>query len=52
MRFAITLIAANVISIASVICAGVMALHDKSGWGWFLLVAVGASTSVKTGHTK
>ena len=47
MKYAITSIAANAVSIAAVSFAGCLALHDKEGWGWFLFIAVICAASVK-----
>lgn len=30
----------NMVPTACVVMAGLMALYDKSGWGWFLLIAL------------
>ena len=35
-----TLFFQAIASTAAIVMAGVLALHDKSVWGWFLLVAV------------
>jgi len=48
MRYALMAIGANTVAIISVSFAGYMAVNDKSGWGWFLVIGILACCTVKT----
>lgn len=52
MKFPVSLIAANLISITCVVFAGIIATKGQTGWGWFLFCAVVCSASVKVGDNK
>jgi hypothetical protein len=52
MKYALQSIAANLVSLGMVASAGCMAMNDKPGWGWFLLVAMICYTTLKSTPVK
>jgi len=50
MSFALAVVVANLASICCVLGAIFLAHHDKSGWGWFLVLSLILSHSVKSGR--
>lgn len=52
MKFTLATIAANAVSLACVVIAGYLALNGKTGWGWFLIVGLLCTGSVKMSDGK
>lgn len=40
MKFALALFCASFVPLVCIVAAAWLALNDKDGWGWFLLVAI------------
>lgn len=51
MNASLTLLLANLSSVACVIGAVILALHGIAGWGWFLLVALLLHTTFSSSKT-
>ncbi len=50
MSFTIAMIAWGISLTATVLTAGVLAFHDKAGWGWLIFIAaLLAMTDIKGG---
>lgn len=49
MNTAAMYVLANTASITCILVAGYMAIKEKSGWGWFLFVALLLTASIKKG---
>lgn len=47
MKFIALIIASNIASILAVWCAWQLASDGKDGWGWFLIVALCATTTIR-----
>lgn len=51
MKFAVSTIAANISCIVCVCAAFYLAANRLDGWGWFLMIAIFLSCTVKTKDT-
>jgi hypothetical protein len=47
MKYLLIYLGANLPSLACVVCACHLALHGCDGWGWFLLVGLAITASVR-----
>jgi uncharacterized membrane protein HdeD (DUF308 family) len=47
MKYAVAVIASNLVSLACVGIAGYLVAHSKDGWGWFLFIGVICVATVK-----
>jgi hypothetical protein len=45
MKSIVIYLIAESVAIISVVIAGMLAYGDKSGWGWFLVIAVATTVS-------
>lgn len=52
MKYLLANLGVNLVALACVSAAFYLAIHDKSGWGWFLFVALCAACSVSFGSEK
>lgn len=50
MKFFLANLSANLVALACVLFAGMLAYGGKGGWGWFLLAGVLCLGSVKLGN--
>ncbi len=52
MKFILAIIAAELVPVSCVIGAFYLMLHDKTGWGWLILVAIlGCGATIKCDST-
>ena len=40
MTYFLANLGVNLVALAAVVVSGYLAVHDKDGWGWFLLVGL------------
>lgn len=52
MKFALASIGGNIVTLACVIIAAHLIVHDKDGWGWFLFVALCCAVTINSKDTK